>query len=171
MKYKILGLFLSMALVSSGVLAQSMNGNDVEISNNVPGTDTSMQMEVMTGDKGDAYQDPKRGYEYNHMGENKKAQGFIFGLVALVAFIFLLASALFIFWIITLIHAITKPIENRGMWIVLMIFTGVIGSILYYFLEMREFNKKAMQNVSATPQSKDTNTSTGEAKNDAELGN
>lgn len=47
-----------------------------------------------------------------------------------------LASA--IFWIMMLVHAATHDIKDKAMWIILMVFTGVIGSIIYYFVVKRD---------------------------------
>ncbi|MCX6764482.1 MAG: PLD nuclease N-terminal domain-containing protein [Candidatus Nealsonbacteria bacterium] len=48
----------------------------------------------------------------------------------------------FIFWLMMLIHAIKKPIESKPVWIILMIFTGIFGAIIYYFAVKRGFDKK-----------------------------
>ncbi|EKD65072.1 MAG: hypothetical protein ACD_50C00198G0008 [uncultured bacterium] len=45
-----------------------------------------------------------------------------------------------VFWVMMLIHAATKPIENRAMWIILMVFTGVVGALIYYIVVKRHFN-------------------------------
>lgn len=65
-----------------------------------------------------------------------KAIGLGIGFIALFAVI---GTAFFIFWIMMLIHAISKPIENKGMWVVLLIFTGIIGALIYYFMVKRNF--------------------------------
>lgn len=70
--------------------------------------------------------------------------------IAIFAFILLLASL--VFWVFTLIHALTKPVENKAMWVVVMIFTGAFGSVIYYFIEMRPFNKRMREARNAQAQ-------------------
>lgn len=63
------------------------------------------------------------------------------GFGAIIAFFVLLALG-FIFWLMMLIHASTKPIENRGMWVVILLFTSIIGAVAYYFVVKRKFNRE-----------------------------
>ncbi|MEK7074877.1 MAG: PLDc N-terminal domain-containing protein [Patescibacteria group bacterium] len=63
------------------------------------------------------------------------------GFGAIIAFIVLLVLG-FIFWLMMLIHASTKPIENRGMWVVILLFTSIIGAVAYYFAVKRKFNRE-----------------------------
>jgi len=65
-------------------------------------------------------------------------------LLLILIFFFLIGLLLFILWIITLIHALTKPIENKIVWVIVIVFVP-FGFILYYFIEMRPFNKKMME--------------------------
>ncbi|MFH1142157.1 MAG: PLDc N-terminal domain-containing protein [Candidatus Uhrbacteria bacterium] len=62
--------------------------------------------------------------------------------------IFLLAAVIgisaTIFWIMMIIHAAQHDIENKAMWIILMVFTGIIGALIYYFVVKRNFNKKVV---------------------------
>jgi len=46
-----------------------------------------------------------------------------------------------VFWIMMLIHAATHDIKDKAMWIVLMVFTGIIGALIYYFVVKREMKK------------------------------
>jgi len=62
--------------------------------------------------------------------------------IGLLLFFLLVVVLGFVFWIMMLAHAISKPIENKSMWIVLLIFTGVLGAIAYYFLVKRKFGKQ-----------------------------
>ncbi len=72
---------------------------------------------------------------------NKQLGGMLgnLGIFAVVFAIIGLACA--IFWLMMLIHAATHPINNKALWIVVLVFTGIIGAILYYFLVKRSFNK------------------------------
>lgn len=56
--------------------------------------------------------------------------------------ILLVGLALFILWIVMLIHAATKPIENKALWIVVLVFTQGLGAVVYYFAVKRPFDKK-----------------------------
>ncbi len=62
------------------------------------------------------------------------------GIGAMVAII-ALGLAAFVVWLMMLIHAATKPIENKAMWIIILIFTGIFGAIVYYFMVKRKFGK------------------------------
>lgn len=69
------------------------------------------------------------------------------GFGAIIAFFVLLVLG-FIFWLMMLIHASIKPIENRGMWIVILLFTSIIGAVAYYFAVKRKFN---LEHTAAMP--------------------
>lgn len=74
--------------------------------------------------------------------------GFL-AILALAAIVGLLCT---IFWIWMLIHSITKPIENKAIWILVLLITGIIGAIVYYFAVKRPFDQKAMgMNPAQTP--------------------
>ena len=62
------------------------------------------------------------------------------GLVFL-GIMMLLLLVLTIFWIWMLVHAIAKPIENKAVWIVLMLIFGIPVSIAYFFLVKRKFQE------------------------------
>ncbi len=47
------------------------------------------------------------------------------------------------FWIMMLIHAASHPIENKNIWILVMVLLGVVGSIAYYVMVKREFDKRS----------------------------
>lgn len=71
--------------------------------------------------------------------------GFGFGFFFL-AFVLMVGGG--VFWLMMIIHAASKPIENRPMWIVLMVLTGVVGALIYYFVVKRSFVEN---NSSITP--------------------
>lgn len=58
---------------------------------------------------------------------------------------------LFALWLWMLIHAASKPIENKAMWIVLMVLVGPIVSIVYYFVVKRKMDKQATAVVPQQP--------------------
>lgn len=57
-------------------------------------------------------------------------------------FIFALIVLATVFWIMMIVHAIRHPINNKGVWIVVLIFTGIFGAIIYYFAVKRKFNQQ-----------------------------
>lgn len=67
----------------------------------------------------------------------------VFGVgIAFLIFILILSLATTVFWIIMLIHAASKPIENKALWILIIVFAGLLGSIIYYFVVKRNFDKE-----------------------------
>ena len=47
-----------------------------------------------------------------------------------------------VFWIMMIVHAAKHDIEDRAMWIILMVFTGIVGALIYYFVVKRKFGKQ-----------------------------
>lgn len=60
------------------------------------------------------------------------------GIFVFFAFVGLLLT---IFWVWMLIHAATKNIENKALWIILLIIFGHLAAIVYYFVVKRPFDK------------------------------
>lgn len=60
--------------------------------------------------------------------------------------IFILFAALGIwatvFWIMMIVHAVKHNVENKAMWIILMVFTGIVGALIYYFVVKRKFSNQ-----------------------------
>jgi hypothetical protein len=81
--------------------------------------------------------------------------GFINGLLgfglSVLLIVLLLSIASFAFWLVMLIHAASKPIEKRVLWILVQVFFGVAGSIVYYFAVKREFDRKTREAQAAPP--------------------
>lgn len=73
--------------------------------------------------------------------EQFKSAGWAIGGFFLVFMVIMLL--LFIFWLWMLIHAASKPIENKAVWIILMVLLGPIVSIIYYFVVKRKFVETA----------------------------
>lgn len=65
--------------------------------------------------------------------------------------ILLISISAFVFWIMMIVHAATHPIENRAIWVLLLIFTGIIGAIVYYFVVKRKFNSQMPSSPTAPP--------------------
>ncbi|MDQ5883102.1 MAG: PLDc protein [Patescibacteria group bacterium] len=68
--------------------------------------------------------------------------GFFAAGVAFIIFILLICLAFFIFWIAMLVHAISKPVKSKAVWILILLIFGIIGAIVYYFAIKRDFEKK-----------------------------
>jgi len=66
-------------------------------------------------------------------------------------FVFALIILATVFWIMMIIHAARHPINNKGIWIVVMIFTGIIGALIYYFAVKRKFSQQFSQPTMTTP--------------------
>jgi predicted neutral ceramidase superfamily lipid hydrolase len=47
-----------------------------------------------------------------------------------------------VFWIMMIVHAARHDVENKAMWVILMVFTGIVGALIYYFVVKRKFNKQ-----------------------------
>jgi len=47
-----------------------------------------------------------------------------------------------VFWIMMIVHAAKHDIEDKAMWVILMVFTGIVGALIYYFVVKRKFNKQ-----------------------------
>jgi hypothetical protein len=70
-----------------------------------------------------------------------KAISALFGIAFLGVIVFVaIGIASFVFWLLMFIHAASKPIENKALWIVILIFTGAIGAIVYYFVVKKKFD-------------------------------
>lgn len=63
--------------------------------------------------------------------------GWGIGIFLLVAALGILAT---VFWIMMIVHAARHQINNKGIWLVVIIFTGIIGALIYYFAVKRKFN-------------------------------
>jgi len=80
------------------------------------------------------------------------AQWGVFGLVVLiviaVVFIFI-----FIFWLKMLIHAIKHDIDYKPVWILVILLTGVIGAVVYYFAVKKHMPTQSMPQANIPPAS------------------
>lgn len=69
----------------------------------------------------------------------KRALGWAVVLFVIFAALVIWAT---VFWIMMIVHAANHNVENKAMWIILMVFTGIIGALIYYFAVKRKFNKQ-----------------------------
>lgn len=51
----------------------------------------------------------------------------------------LLGLAMFVFWLMMLIHAAKHPIKDKALWIIILIIGGILGAIIYYFVVKKNF--------------------------------
>jgi tetrahydromethanopterin S-methyltransferase subunit G len=76
---------------------------------------------------------------------NYEDAGGLGGLVGVAIFFGLLIAgiciAALVFWILMLIHAISKPIKSKALWILIILLFGILGAIVYYFAVKRDFDK------------------------------
>lgn len=61
-----------------------------------------------------------------------------FGL-GIIGFIMVVGLIALIFWIAMIVHAINHPIEHKAVWILVLLLTGLLGAIVYYFAVKRPF--------------------------------
>ena len=47
-----------------------------------------------------------------------------------------------VFWIMMIVHAAKHDVESKAMWIILIVFTGIVGALIYYFVVKRKFSKQ-----------------------------
>lgn len=81
------------------------------------------------------------------MAETFFLGGFV-GMFTIMFLFFALAVALFVFWVWTIVDCVQRKFDNnneRLVWILLIVLLGLIPSVLYYFLVMRENNRGALK--------------------------
>ena len=54
-----------------------------------------------------------------------------------------------VFWVMMIVHVAKHNVENKAMWIILMVFTGIVGAIVYYFVVKRKFINQFSEPVKA----------------------
>ena len=65
--------------------------------------------------------------------------------IGIFIFIVVVGIAATVFWIMMIVHAASHQIENKAIWIILMVLTGIIGAIVYYFMVKRKFSQPIVQ--------------------------
>lgn len=78
---------------------------------------------------------------------------FSFG-VLMVLMIFGLGIWATVFWILMIIHVAKYQPEDQAMWIILMVFTGIIGAMIYYFAVKRNMDKMRSPSSQRIPKNK-----------------
>jgi len=74
--------------------------------------------------------------------EFKTLVGTYFGIgIAIALVVGAIGLAATVFWILMLVHALSNDIEDKAMWAILIVFTNIIGAVIYYFVVKRNFKK------------------------------
>jgi hypothetical protein len=66
-------------------------------------------------------------------------EGMIIGGIAML-FLFALSILSFVFWIMMLVDSIKRKFkrsDERLIWVIVIVLTGIIGSLIYYFVVKR----------------------------------
>ena len=93
------------------------------------------------------------GEEVDCAEAGAQLNGLFGGLFVVMIIVALISLAGTIFWVLMIIHAASKPIENRALWIIVMVFTGPVGALIYYFVVKREFDKQSNSATIVSPPS------------------
>lgn len=65
----------------------------------------------------------------------------------IVVIIILVAIPFIIFWVWMLIDCAKRPIEDKTVWILIIVLVGVLGAILYFFIPRRKHKKELQENT------------------------
>ena len=82
------------------------------------------------------------GQEVDCAELGNKVKGFLGWWIGLVLVIVSLGIWATVFWIMMIVHAVRHQIDNKGIWIFVLIFTGIVGALIYYFSVKRKFNNQ-----------------------------
>ena len=64
--------------------------------------------------------------------------------IGIIIVVFLIGLLCTVFWVMMIVHAASKPVENKAVWIILMLLTGVVGALIYYFAVKRNFDSASL---------------------------
>lgn len=70
------------------------------------------------------------------------AGGFLAAGAAILVVFFVIGLVLFVFWIMSLIHVLSNDVENKALWIVLLLVLGGLGGVVYFFAVKRPYDKQ-----------------------------
>lgn len=128
MKKILFGLLAVSLLFAGASSAVAQSGTDFDFDQRTASTCKVNGQEVPCGDIG-------------------QAVGFGIGLIV---FFLVIGIVTFVFWLWMLVHAATNPIENKALWIIIMVITGLIGSIIYYFMVKRGNGNQPVPNPASS---------------------
>ena len=81
-------------------------------------------------------------YDYNGFGSNCLMSGLLPLMFIVPVLGIILVVTLFIFWLWMLIDAIKhSPEKTKLIWVIVIIFTQIIGAFVYYFVEKKHRHK------------------------------
>lgn len=80
---------------------------------------------------------------YNYYGDYGKSSFFSSSFFWILIVFLVIGLISFVFWLLMFIHCIKNDVENKALWIVLMVFTGIVGAIIYYFVVKRKTVKNS----------------------------
>ncbi len=73
----------------------------------------------------------------------KTVSGFLGVGFAVIGALVILGVVALVFWIMMLVHAISKPIDQKPLWIIVLLLFGIVGAIIYYFAVKKNFTNRA----------------------------
>ena len=74
--------------------------------------------------------------------------GMVVGFFLLMFFLILMGALLFVFWIMMLIDAINRKFKesnDKVIWVLVNIFVGILGALIYYFVIYNKDKSKSMK--------------------------
>jgi len=74
--------------------------------------------------------------------EKMTGKGFFMAMGAVLIIVLILMLPLLAFTLWMLVDAITRDIENKALWIILILLLGILGAVLYFFMERKKAKKK-----------------------------
>jgi len=72
--------------------------------------------------------------------------GFALAMLILPLIFIIIGIFCLVFWIMMLVDAIKHEDKDKMIWVLVLIFTGIIGAVVYYFVK-----KRKRKNLSTTP--------------------
>ncbi len=72
----------------------------------------------------------------------------VIGVLFLMFFLILMGALLFVFWLLMLIDSITRKFKESNdkiIWVLVNIFVGIIGALIYYFVIYNKDGTKSMK--------------------------
>lgn len=71
----------------------------------------------------------------------KQLGGFFGAAIGIFIAWIVIVIAASVFWLMMLIHAASHPIENKALWVVVIVVFNLVGALVYYFAVKRPFTK------------------------------
>jgi hypothetical protein len=79
------------------------------------------------------------------------AKGFAIFAMLIPIFFGVISILCLIFWVMMLVHAVKNPIENKPLWIIIILLGNGIGAIVYYFVVKKHFVSMPITVVNSGP--------------------